>query len=72
MYELSKAEKVARYLKTIPNLTTNKVVQYCWDNNLCSSDIQFVKPLNIIAYEEKYTSFFSFVSHDCYWCKSRW
>ena len=23
--------------------TTNKVVQYCWDNNLCSSDIQFVK-----------------------------
>lgn len=31
MYELSKAEKVARYLKAIPNLTTNKLVQYCWD-----------------------------------------
>lgn len=45
MYELSKAEKVARYLKRNHKEynTTNKVVQYCWDNNLCSSDIQFVK-----------------------------
>ena len=43
MYKLSKAEKVARYLKTIPNLTTNKLVQYCWDNNLNSNEIQFVK-----------------------------
>ena len=43
MYELSKAEKVARYLKAIPNLTTNKLVQYCWDNNLNSNEIQFVK-----------------------------
>ena len=43
MYELSKAEKIARYLKTIPNLTTNKLVQYCWDNNLNSNEIQFVK-----------------------------
>ena len=43
MYELSKIEKVARYLKTIPNLTTNKLVQYCWDNNLNSNEIQFVK-----------------------------
>lgn len=43
MYELSKAEKVARHLKTIPNLTTNKLVQYCWDNNLNNNEIQFVK-----------------------------
>ena len=45
MYKLSKAEQVARYLKRNHKEynTTNKVVQYCWDNNLCSSDIQFVK-----------------------------
>ena len=43
MQELSRAEEVARYLKKIPNLTTNKLVQYCWDNNLNSNEIQFVK-----------------------------
>ena len=43
MQELSRAEEVARYLKKKPNLTTNKLVQYCWDNNLNSNEIQFVK-----------------------------
>lgn len=45
MQELSKAQSIAMYLKRnhIKYNTTNKVVQYCWDNDLCSSDIQFVK-----------------------------
>ena len=43
MYKLSRAEEVARYLKNIPNLTTNKLVKYCWDNNLNSDEIQFVE-----------------------------
>lgn len=43
MQKLSRAEEVARYLKNIHNLTTNKLVQYCWDNNLNSNEIQFVK-----------------------------
>ena len=45
MQELSKAQRIAMYLKRYHEKynTTNKVVQYCWDNDLCGSDIRFVK-----------------------------
>lgn len=45
MQEISKAQQIAMFLKRNHEKynTTNKIVQYCWDNNLNGSDVQFVK-----------------------------
>ena len=34
---------IAKYLKSIKNLTNNQLVEYCWKNNLNRNQIEFVK-----------------------------
>ena len=41
--KISKVQQIAMYLKNQKDLRTNDLVQYCWDNNLTSEEIQFVK-----------------------------
>ena len=43
MVELSRAEIVARYLKSIPNLTKNQLYKYCEENNINNEEIKFIE-----------------------------
>ena len=40
---MSKAQKVAMYLKSIKGLRLNYLMEYCWENNLSRNEIEFVK-----------------------------
>ena len=43
MQKIPNEQLIARYLKSIKGLTTNKLLEYCWENNLNRSQIEFVK-----------------------------